>query len=106
VSGVDAAVVRALVAGLPSTEERSHHHHPDFRVDGRIFATLNESEDHAALRLTSEEANALAQAREEFRLVSDSRGYGWVRVELARIEREELRELLKEAWQLRAGPPG
>ncbi|HEY6370228.1 MAG TPA: MmcQ/YjbR family DNA-binding protein [Candidatus Sulfotelmatobacter sp.] len=31
---------RKLVLSLPETEERSHMNHPDFRVAGKIFATL------------------------------------------------------------------
>jgi hypothetical protein len=31
---------RKLALALPHTEERSHMNHPDFRVAGRIFATL------------------------------------------------------------------
>ena len=31
---------RALALSLPETEERKHMDHPDFRVAGKIFATL------------------------------------------------------------------
>jgi hypothetical protein len=31
---------RRLALRLPDTEERAHQSHPDFRVGGRIFATL------------------------------------------------------------------
>jgi hypothetical protein len=31
---------RMLALALPGTEERAHMHHPDFRVGGKIFATL------------------------------------------------------------------
>ena len=31
---------RKLALALPETEERAHMHHPDFRVAGKIFATL------------------------------------------------------------------
>ena len=31
---------RKLVLALPETEEREHMNHPDFRVAGKIFATL------------------------------------------------------------------
>ena len=31
---------RKIVLALPETEERSHMNHPDFRVAGKIFATL------------------------------------------------------------------
>lgn len=32
---------RALALSFPDTEECAHHGHPDFRVAGRIFATLH-----------------------------------------------------------------
>ena len=48
--------VRDLVAQLPGTLEGAHHGHPDFRVQKKIFATLSEAEDRAALRLTQLEA--------------------------------------------------
>jgi len=35
-----AAQFRRLALSLPQTEERAHRNHPDFRVAGRIFATL------------------------------------------------------------------
>lgn len=31
---------RKLVLSFANTEERAHHHHPDFRVKGKLFATL------------------------------------------------------------------
>jgi hypothetical protein len=31
---------RQLALGLPGAVEGVHHAHPDFRVDGRIFATI------------------------------------------------------------------
>ena len=35
-----AAQFRKLVLSIPESEERAHHGHPDFRVGGKIFATL------------------------------------------------------------------
>jgi hypothetical protein len=37
---VTAAEFRRLALSLPEAEEREHMDHPDFRVGGRIFATL------------------------------------------------------------------
>src|SRR5579862_5463095 len=34
------AAFRKLALSLPETEERQHMNHPDFRVAGKIFATL------------------------------------------------------------------
>lgn len=38
--GVTPARFRWIALGLKNAEERAHHGHPDFRVGGRIFATL------------------------------------------------------------------
>ena len=35
-----AAEFRRIALALPETEERAHMSHPDFRVAGKIFATL------------------------------------------------------------------
>ena len=96
--------VREMVLGLADAQEGAHHGHPDFRVRGKIFATLSEKEDHAAVRLTHIEARALAmRSPEVFRLVSDREPVGWVSVLLAGADAAELGDLLEEAWQLRAG---
>jgi hypothetical protein len=34
------AAFRKLALSMPDTEERQHMNHPDFRVAGKIFATL------------------------------------------------------------------
>jgi hypothetical protein len=95
--------VREMVLGLADAQEGAHHGHPDFRVRGKIFATLSETESHAAVRLTNVEARALAsRSPGVFRLVSDREPIGWVSVLLAEADPTELGDLLEEAWQLRA----
>src|SRR5262245_48145629 len=101
---VSPAKVREHAPRLKRTQEGAHHGHPDFRVDKRIFATLSEQEDHAALRLGQIEARELARSRPDaFRLVSDREPYSWVRVLLERVDEDELNDLLEEAWALRGG---
>ena len=96
--------VRELVAQLPDAQEGMHHGHPDFRVKKKIFATLSEREDRAALRITSLEARALADRDPDvFRLVSDRAPIGWVSVLLARATDPEFSDLLEEAYRLRTG---
>jgi hypothetical protein len=100
---VSPAQVREMVLGLADAQEGAHHGHPDFRVRGKIFATLSENESHAAVRLTNVEARALAsRSPEVFRLVSDREPIGWVSALLSQVDAAELGDLLEEAWQLRA----
>ena len=99
---VTPARVRELVAGLADTQEGAHHGHPDFRVRKKIFATLSEREDRAALRVTNVEARGLAERSPDvYRLVSDREPIGWVSVLLAEADETELADLLEEAWSLR-----
>jgi predicted DNA-binding protein (MmcQ/YjbR family) len=101
--GTNAQTVRALVAALAETQEGAHHGHPDFRVRGKIFATLSEREDRVALRLTHVEARALAERSPSvYRLVSDREPVGWVSALLAEADESEIGDLLEEAWRLRA----
>jgi hypothetical protein len=104
--GSSAARVRELITKLAETVEGAHHGHPDFRVRGKIFATLSDKEDRAALRLTHIEARALAERSPEvYRLVSDREPIGWVSALLAEADEAELSDLLEEAWTLRANEP-
>jgi hypothetical protein len=101
---ISPAKVRELVANLAGAEESAHHGHPDFRVQKKIFATLSEKEDRAALRLTQLEARELAARQPAvFRLVSDREPYAYVSVLLEQVVEEEFADLLEEAWKLRAG---
>jgi hypothetical protein len=101
---ITAAKVRELVASLPGAVESAHHGHPDFRVQKKIFATLSEAEDRAALRLTQPEARELASRQPTvFRLVSDREPYSYVSVLLDAVAEDEFADLLEHAWTLRGG---
>jgi hypothetical protein len=103
---ISAQRVREMVAGLTDAQEGTHHGHPDFRVNKKIFATLTEAEDRAALRLTSIEARALAERTPTvFRVVSDREPVTWVSVLLAGVDEPEFGDLLEEAWSLRVSEP-
>jgi hypothetical protein len=47
---------RRLALGLPETSEKAHQSHPDFRVAGKIFATLGYPDSAwAMVKLTPEQ---------------------------------------------------
>jgi hypothetical protein len=57
------AAFRKLALSLPGTTEGSHMDHPDFRVRGKIFATLGFPDGtRAALRLTHMQQDMLCRA--------------------------------------------
>jgi hypothetical protein len=47
---------RELALSFPEAIESSHMHHPDFRVGGKIFATLGYPDEHSAMvKLSADE---------------------------------------------------
>ena len=70
--------VRRLALAMPGVEERAHMAHPDFRVNGRIFATLGHPDaDHAMVKLPPEEqAMRIAAAPDVFRPAAGAWGRG------------------------------
>ena len=46
---------RRITLALDGAVEKSHMGHPDFRVNGRIFATLDAQEEWGVVMLTPEE---------------------------------------------------
>jgi len=47
---------RKLALGFPEASEQAHMNHPDFRVRGKVFATLGYPDDtHGMVKLTPEQ---------------------------------------------------
>lgn len=53
---------RAIALAHPGADERAHMGHPDFRVNGRIFATLQADERTGMVKLAPEEQAVLLGA--------------------------------------------
>lgn len=59
---MDVEAFRRLALALPSAEERAHLGNPDFRINGKIFATLGGSTGRPVVKLTPEEQALLMEA--------------------------------------------
>ena len=57
--------VRALALMLPKVSEAAHMGHPDFRVGGKIFATLWPDEERAVVKLSPEMQAVMVEAEPE-----------------------------------------
>lgn len=99
--------VRALALMLPEAIEGAHQGHPDFRISGRIFATLWTDEDRVVVKLTPELQAEMVEAWPDgFEPVPGAWGTrGWTSVDLFAVEEEVLRSALLAAWKT-AAPPG
>src|SRR4029453_4247341 len=69
---------RRLALAFPGSEERSHMEHPDFRVSGKIFATLGSPDDQwGAVNLFPEQQELAMDAEPEaFKPASGAWGRG------------------------------
>ena len=96
---------RRFALALAGAEERPHMAHPDFRVGGKIFATLgvpNEAWGMVAL-LPEQQELAIEAEPEAFKLASGAWGRGGsTLVDLARVSDEWLERTLRWAWEKRA----
>jgi hypothetical protein len=99
----DGDVLRALVAALPEAAEVETWGHPTFRVRGKMFATMDVVGTQASVKATLEDQAALvAEDPGTYAIPSYVGRHGWVSVRLAGVCREELRELLTDAWRATA----
>src|SRR5205085_5486052 len=58
---VTVAQARKIALSMPQAEELKHHGHPDFRVNGKIFATLWPDQSTAVVKLPLADQAALIQ---------------------------------------------
>jgi hypothetical protein len=103
---MNASDFRRIALSLPGTEEGSHMGSPDFRVGGRIFATLaSQKQGYGNLMLTPEQqADFVAEQPDIFLRVSGGWGrMGATHVRLALANEELLTGALQAAWKIRLG---
>jgi hypothetical protein len=96
---------RKLALSFPETEERSHMNHPDFRVAGKIFATLGyPNTDRAMVKVTPLEQEMLLRDEPSiFSAVNGAWGrQGSTSVNLKAARKDVMRRALAAAWQLAA----
>src|SRR5437762_12494894 len=95
------AAFRRLALNLPATIESAHMGHPDFRVRGKIFATLGPDETWGMVKLTPDQ-QALFVRREPdaFQPFPGAWGRrGCTKVLLAAAEEPSVRQALAAAWR-------
>ena len=91
---------RSLALSLPQTSEGSHMNHPDFRVHGKIFATLGPSEEWAMVKVTPEQQSVFVRTEPKvFQPIKGAWGrQGCTHVCLDTASDPSVRQALIEAW--------
>jgi hypothetical protein len=93
---------RRLALSLPETEERKHMNHPDFRVAGKIFATLAyPNQQFGMVKLTPIQQEDFVKAHPAaFNPCKGAWGrQGATSVLLAKASKSVLKEAILAAWR-------
>ena len=91
---------RALCLTMPGAIEGSHMDHPDFRANGRIFASLHPDGRQSMVKLTPAQQRVLLAKSGAFSPASGAWGrQGCAMVDLAAVDRAMLVAALTDAWQ-------
>jgi hypothetical protein len=93
---------RRLALSLPETVEQAHMDHPDFRVGGKIFATLNyPAKGWGMVKLTPEQQHYYSKDYPDvFVPVKGAWGRGGATsVHLKAVSKETLQKAISAAWR-------
>ena len=96
---------RRIALSLPEAEESAHMSHPDFRVGGKIFATLGyPDDDHGMVILPPEEQARFVQTYPK--VFTPAKGAwgkrGSTAVSLSAVDKTTLKRAIEIAWRQRA----
>lgn len=94
-------VFRRIALAMNGVVEGAHMRHPDFRVHGKIFATLHPDQQWGMVKLTPEQQQRFV--REAPATFAPEKGEwgrrGYTAVRLAVADEETLGEVMTLAWQ-------
>jgi hypothetical protein len=96
-----AAEFRSLALSFPEASESAHMNHPDFRVRGKIFATLGPKEDWGMVKLTPDQQATFVRGKKgAFQPASGAWGRrGCTIVRLSDANEATVRQALSAAWR-------
>jgi hypothetical protein len=93
--------VRRIALGLPETDEHvTWETDVNFRVGNKMFAIGGEGSDGVSIKASLEtQAELLEMDPETFRKSAYVGRFGWVTVDLGRVDPGLLESLLRQAWR-------
>ena len=96
----------AIAQALPQVEVSTWYGTPGLKVAGKGFARLRtEAEDGLVLMCSLDEKERLLESGEPaYYTTPHYDGYGSIIVNLSKIDRGALRELIVQAWRIKATP--
>ena len=100
---ITAEQARQIALSMPEAEEREHMSHPDFRVRGKIFATLWPDEAKAVVFADPDShSDLISEYGGVFSTNGWSEKYGALNVHLEKVSESHFRQLVKASWKRKA----
>ena len=94
---------RELALSLPEAIEKETWGIPTFRVRDKMFAIAASDLSTVSVKSTHDEQHALTHMDPDTFSVAKFVGkHGWIGIEIERVDPDELRELVIEAWRMTA----
>ena len=88
---------------LPEVEESSSYGTPAFKIRGKLFVRLKEDNESIVVRMEEADRALRLQADPSAFYITDHYvNYPWVLVRLSAVAQDDLADLLRDAWRLRA----
>ncbi|GAA3520927.1 MmcQ/YjbR family DNA-binding protein [Actinocatenispora rupis] len=93
--------VRSIALGLPGAEEtRTWGTETAFQVAGKMFAVAAPEARYATVKAApAEQTDLVAADPDTFSVAPTTGRFGWVRIDLSRVDPAVLRELVVTAWR-------
>lgn len=91
--------LRAIALSLPDTSEKLAWGMPTFRVREKIFASLSPRHGPGVKISQEERAELVAAEPAKFTWTPHDEKFGFMRLNLDAIDREELAEVVTDAWR-------
>ncbi|WP_225992929.1 MmcQ/YjbR family DNA-binding protein [Actinomadura rudentiformis] len=97
----EAQTVREIALSLPGAQEKPAWGQVTFRVTKGIFASLSDDETSMGFRFPKDERTEMiaAEPRKFFVQPGHDDRYNWLRVHLAALDDDELRDIIVDSWR-------
>jgi hypothetical protein len=93
--------VRELAGELPGAAEGTSYGTPAFRVGGKLFVRQHDNGESLVIRIDHDQRAMRMRAAPEIYYITDHYlNYPWMLVRLSAVDRDDLRDLLEDAWRL------
>ena len=91
---------RKLASSFPGVEELPHFEKTSFRINKKIFATMNEKENRATVKLSENDQYifCLNDKSVVYPVPNKWGVQGWTNIELTKINKRLLTQILKAAY--------